>query len=468
MSKYDRALRAALALARDPLWVYFKGQLAPFQAEFHESQSRKRALLAGNRMGKSWAGAAEAWCFLLDRHPFRPTIEGKLGWVLVQDHVAGWASISRCLQGLAPEGALHSDCKYIEGVGYVYHQRKALVASNGRLLECKSNKQELLSLEGARVAWGWADEPPKQPHFNALRSRLTYDMGPLLLTLTPINRPTEWLRAILDGDEEAGTPPLEDDWHVQHVELSVRNAPHRSPSSIEAQIAETDEWERPQRIYAKWEGLAQGRRLSRFSPRLLIDDETVAGLPINKGDLVRVGIDHGQGVGKQVVSIVARIGGRFYLLWQWAATEAGVGAKETAQAVLDGLASWDWTIHHVDRIFGDINTAGLGVRGAIQFNQLVEYELAQLLGVSQCPKRVESPHKGGGSVRAGESAINALMGEERWLVHEECLPFIRSARYYTGTEEDLKDPLDSARYAVLDLLLDPRLLTRDEIPMLVV
>ena len=467
MNQQD-ALRAALALAKNPLWVYQRAKLAPFQADFHESQDRKRILLAANKLGKSYAGAAEAWWYLQGWHPWR-TVPPRcsLGWLLCQDHTTGWPSISRCLRELEPPGALHVECKYIEGIGYQYKGRKTLMTPWGSALECKSCKQDLMALEGPRVHWAWVDEPPKQGHFQALRARLTFDMGDLWMTLTPVNRPTEWLRAIVEGDEEEGKPPLEDDWHVQHVELSILNAPHRSPASIEAQIAETDEWERPQRIYAKWEGLAQGRRLSRFSPRLLIDDETVASLPINKGDLVRVGIDHGQGVGKQVVSIVARINGRFYLLWQWAATEAGVGAKETAQAVLDGLASWDWTIHHVDRIFGDINTAGLGVRGAIQFNQLVEYELAQLLGVSQSPKRVESPHKGGGSVRAGESAINALMGDERWLVHEECLPFIRSARYYTGTEEDLKDPLDSARYAVLDLLLDPRLLTRDEIPMLV-
>jgi len=443
--------------------------MAPFQADFHESQDRKRILLAANKLGKSYAGAAEAWWHLQGWHPCREVPpRGSLGWLLCQDHTTGWPSVSRCLRELEPPGSLHADCKYVEGAGYLYRGAKMLVTAWGSMLECKSCKQDLMALEGPRVHWAWVDEPPKAGHFHALRARMTFDMGALWMTLTPVNRPTEWLRAIVEGNEEQGDPPAEADWFVQHVELSVRNAPHRTPASIEAQIAETDEWERPQRIYAKWEGLAQGRRMTKFSPRLLIDDETVAALNISKGDLVRVGIDHGEGIGKQVVSIVARINGRFYLLWQWAATEAGTGAKETAQAILDGLASWDWTIHHVDRIFGDINTAGLGVRGAISFNQLVEYELTQLLGLSQAPRRIESPHKGAGSVRAGESAINALMDDERWLVHEECMPFIRSARYYTGTEEDLKDPLDSARYAVLDLLLDPKLLTRDEIPMLVV
>lgn len=465
----QQALRAALALAKNPLWIYQNAQMAPFQRDFHQSQERKRLQLAANKVGKTFGAAAEAWWYLMGWHPWREVPpRGSLGWLLCQDHTTGWPSVSRCLRDLEPPGALSSECKYVEGVGYLYRSKKMLVTAWGSILECKSCKQDLMALEGPRVHWAWVDEPPKKGHFQALRARLTFDMGHLWMTLTPVNRPTEWLRELADGNDEEGTPPLEDDWFVQHIELNKRNAPHRTQESIDAQIAETDEWERAQRIYAKWEGMAKGRRLSRFSPSLIIDDEVVGRLVLSgKSDLVRVGIDHGEGLGKQVVSIVARIDGRFYLLAQWAAPEDGMGAKETAQAVLDLLEVLGLGIQHVDRIFGDINTAGLGVRGSFKFNQLVEYELAQLLGVSQCPKQVESPTKSAGSVRAGESAINALMGEKRWLVHEDCMPFIRSARYYTGIEADLKDPIDSARYAVLDLLLDPRLLTRDTAPMLV-
>jgi hypothetical protein len=52
------------------------------------------------------------------------------------------------------------------------------------------------------------------------------------------------------------------------------------------------------------------------------------------------------------------------------------------------------------------------------------------------------------------------MKEGRWLVERACRGFIDSAPYYTGLgtrmDEGLKDPIDSARYSVLDLLLESR------------
>lgn len=457
----QHAFEVAQALTQNPLWVYWRAQVAPFQSRFHASEDRKRILLAANKLGKTFSGAAEAWQHLLGWHPFREVPpRGSLGWLLCQDHTTGWPSVSRCLHDLEPPGALHSDCKYVEGVGYMYRGRKTLMTPWGSALECKSCKQDLQALEGPRVHWAWVDEPPKKAHFAALRARLTFDMGPIWLTLTPVNRPTEWLRDVVEGRPDDNIDPSEDDWWVEHVQLSIENAPHRTPESIAAQIAETDPWERPQRIYAEWEGLAEGRRLSWFTPDLLLDDETVGTLALEpaRGDVVRIGIDHGEGIGKQVVSLVAKINNRFYLLRQWASGEDGDGAKQTAHAIVECLDDIGLTTHHVDRLVGDTNSAGLGVRSGVKFNALVEYELGQLLGH---PVVIESPSKGPGSVAAGESAINALMRERKWLVHEDCTPFIQSARYYTGREADLKDAIDSPRYAVLDLLLDPMLMTRE-------
>ena len=71
------------------------------------------------------------------------------------------------------------------------------------------------------------------------------------------------------------------------------------------------------------------------------------------------------------------------------------------------------------------------------------------------PCEIERPKKGKGSVKAGEKAMNHAMKEGRWFVHESCRKFIHAGKHYTGVEQDLKHPIDSARYGWGDVLLAP-------------
>ena len=270
----------------DPLARYVmeaageRGGMSPPQRRLHATDSRKRAFIAANKIGKSYFGSAEAWFHLLSRHPFRKVPEpGSTGWVLCSDLRTGWEVISQVMRELQPPGVLHEACKYVPGIGYMYRGTKQLMLASGSSMVGKGCEQSLLALGSARVQWAWIDEPPKEGHFHGLRARLTMDVstpgcGALFITATPVGRPCEWLRRILEGSVEDNIDP-EPGWYVEHVELSLENAPHRKQEDIDAQMMECSPWEYNQRIKAQWDGLTKGRWVSGFSAANMFDAEQI-------------------------------------------------------------------------------------------------------------------------------------------------------------------------------------------------
>jgi hypothetical protein len=431
--------------------------MAPFQRAFHLAgrNHNSRALLAPTKSGKTYCGAAEAWWFLTDTHPWH---EGygpdSLGFVLCPDHVTGWPEISYVMRQLEPPGVLSPECRYIEGEGYIHRRHKAIQLRSGARLDCKSCTQQLQSLEGPRVYWAWVNEVPKKDHFNALLGRLSYDGGPVWVTTTPIGRPTDWLRAKIEGLPDEGLPPDDPSWWVEHVALSYDNMPHRAPGTIEKQIARTDPWEVNQRIYAQWDGISIGRRLRAFTEGHLYDDSQ---LPTGSIEW-RLGWDWGEGEGRTSGHLVGIHKGRNIRIHrEFASTpDEGFSPRAYARQTLRMLDEAGLTIWDISKAAGDTNSAGM-LGAGFRFNALMEEALAAELKMTHCPLNIEPAMKRKGAPKASISAINSMMIEGRWHVHESCLKFQRSARHYTGKEEDLKHPLDSARYPVMDLLLLPNL-----------
>ena len=437
----------------DPLWVYRnaapgKGGMAPFQRRFHESRARKRMLLAANRVGKTYGGAAEAWDKAGGRDGF---LVPSLGWILCSDLQSGWAAVSRCLRSLEPPDCLDPRCQYTEEDGYTVAGRRMVKLASGSLMVGKGSDQKVLALESDEVDWAWVDEPPKRTHFSALRTRLQASMGPLWVTLTPIGRPVDWLRELVEGNPGEGVPVLEDDWWVEHVEVTAENAPHRTPESIETQRAECDAWEYNQRILAGWDGVSVGRKLAAFSDALVFGDE----LFDEEYDSYRLGIDHGEGDGKEVAYLEGIQGRRVTLLREYASTsEGGFLPRDHARGILAMLRSVGLTLFAISEAHGDTNSAGMMASG-VRYNTLLEDAFARELKLSRCPVSIQPAQKRKGAPRASISALNAWCAEGRWRVHESCTKFQHAARHFTGREKDLKDAIDAARYGVMDMLLSP-------------
>jgi hypothetical protein len=449
----------------DPLFRYWQanpgndGGMSPGQEEFHRCPSRLRALVAGNQVGKTRAFAAEVWWHMLGSHPYREVVPApNIGWIIIPILDEDWPKVCRKLREIEPPGEVDPDCHYDTSKGYSYRGKRGIRLKNGSHADPKSGTQAMIALEGDTLAWIGFDEPPKETHWTGPLTRISVGLGDAWLTFTPVGRPLGWLWSYWEGNPdtgEAGHP----EWAIQRLILSAENCPHRTVESIEAQIATYSSWEIGQRVYAEREGVTVGRRLKSFSEACIIDD---AELPASL-DALRLGLDHGEGIGKQIGYLTGVVGTRYTLLREILPRDAlgrtcgdNPTARDVARGILFQLASLGLTIHHISAAFGDANSAGL-LGGGGKYNAFIEQALADELGLTNCPIEIRIPNKRAGSVKAGEAAINTACREGRWHVHESCAAWIHAARHYTGREADLKDPIDAGRYSVADLLLAPTL-----------
>jgi hypothetical protein len=451
---------AAKGYLADPLLRYRmdtaggRGGMSPPQKDFHISQSRKRAFIAGNKLGKSYAGGAEAWFHLLADHPFRDTPPpGSEGWLLCPDLQTGWRTVSKAMRELQPPDVLDPACKYVEGVGYLYRGLKIIKVSDahgGGLLIGKGCEQTLLALEGARVQWAWVDEPPKEGHFYGLRARLAMDMGPLWITATPIGRPVAWLRNLVEGSSEESVEP-EEGWDVWHVELTEENAPHRTPEDIAAQRSECSPWEFRQRILSEWDGLTADRWVSGFTEGNLFDEDDAPTTVENIG----IGWDHGERPGKSICYLVAYDGNAVWVLDEYSNTDRSTPLQE-AEAIREMLARWGLDLYGVTEARGDSNSAGrLGM--GFSMNDLYMRAFAELVGSSRAPFQIQVPYKKRGSVSARVRLVSNACVDGRLRVNRKCARLIHTLRHWRGANDDLKDPFDAMGY-ISEVYLAPALI----------
>lgn len=452
-------LHAVQAVKEEPLVRYVYGEsgaggMSPPQRDFHTSQARKRAFIAANKIGKSFAGAASAWMYITARHPFRDVPPpGSEGWLLCPDLQTGWKTVSKAMHSLEPSGALHPSCHYVDGVGYLYRGRKILKVSEdlgGGILIGKGCEQSLLSLEGERVQWAWVDEPPKQGHFQGLRARLAMDMGDLWISMTPVGRPVEWLKTLLEGDTDQGIEP-ESGWFVQHVELSLENAPHRTPEDIAAQIAECSPWEHNQRILSQWDGLTADRWVTGFSEGNVFEDDAAP----ERVEAVGLGWDHAERPGGSVCHLVVYDGSTVWVLAEHTNTETSTPFSE-AEDVKKMLEKWGVSLNDISDARGDTNSAGRFGMG-FSMNEVYMRAFSKLTGSSRPPFRIQVPYKRKGSVAARVRLISNACVDGRLRVHSSCTKLIHSLRHWRGESHgSLKDPFDSMGY-ISEVYLSPAL-----------
>lgn len=419
------------------------------QLRYHKSQSRYRFNRSANQVGKTVSGAAEMWWHALGQHPHRrvkapPTN----GWILIADFDNQYGEFCRKLRQLEPAHALDTEQKYDDVKGYTYRGRRAIRLQNGSTIGFRGGESNVVALAGATIDWGWIDEPPKQHHFGEFMARVQVSGGPVWFTCTPIGRPVDWLKKLIEGDAENNEPPAPG-WEQFVIPLSPENCPWRSAESIQAQIDITPYWERPQRIYGEWEGVEPNRWLASFGA-----DNLCNVVPEGNYRLV-IGLDHGERAGRQVAVIAAMtrsIDPDIWILGEYV-SKGSTTPLEDAQGIQAALKQIGFTLLHVDEARGDHNTAGKSQAG-IGINALLEQSFAVLMGHPQHapPFRVYPATKGAGSVEYGARLLNSLFLRRKLYIHEKCENLIKSLKYWDGTKntDDFKHLIDALRYCVVD------------------
>jgi len=432
------------SLTKNPLDVYKTAQAgygggAKWQMAFHKDTSKLRFLIAANQVGKSYCMSAELlFCAL--GHPYRGDVPTpSTGMVLCADLGSGWAVVSGKIRELMPADVLADGCTYDPVRGYRYMGTQHILFANGSSVIAKGSEQPLTALAGYTLDYLMVDEPPKSTHWSEARARVSVRNGPVFVGLTPVGRPVDFMRDAVEGNIEEGRAATESGWSLHRVALSYEAVPHRTRASVDAQIAATMPYDRPQRIEAQWEGIVDGQWIAFNS-----EEHTIDYLP-DAIETVAIGIDWGELSGSTVYSIIGiEKNGRCILMHELIIDARDTTMAQEAQMLTDALDEMGIALQDVERCVGDSNSSGrLGMGFSV--NDLLQEELRIINATPHCPFDIEVPRKGRGSVKARWRNLSQGFSMGKLVVYKGCTQTIRDLSYFSGNHAD-SHSLDAVSY----------------------
>ena len=414
--------------------TYSSGQTL---TKFHEDRSkyRLRVVRGPNRCSKSFGGAWEAnWHSL--HHP------GSVGGVLVADLVNHFGTLCETIHKTIARSELSEETKYVPGKGYFTNGRRGITYKNGSRWEFRSGKSELMALAATTWDWLWVDEIPFENHMTEALRAVSTSGGPVWVTFTPIGRPVEYFRTMIEGDKETGELPTAH-WEQYVPSLTVEDCPWRTAEDIEAQVALIPWYERPQRAHGAWEG-PSGHRLFDGYHDAPPPDGVIIHRPPKGSWLVTVCIDHGERAGHEYAALLFHNDTKIIAVDEYKSVRATT-IEDDANGILAMLHRQSLGPLSVDRWVGDTNSAGKsGVEGLT-----INMQISDAIGHGV---RIQKPRKGKGSVGLGERMIGYALTRRDLLVCRGCKTLRTSLAHYTGADDDTKHAVDALRYGSTPIL----------------
>ncbi len=176
--------------------------LLPFrhQLEFWQDGARLKLLRTGQQVGgKTTAGVREIDWRCTGTHPYYPTHKPPVECWVVSPSWKQSVTAQRKFWELCNRDALAPETRFDRKNGFVGTDPCA-VYKNGSIVRFRTTNQGGLNLAGATLHCVLIDEPPTNHRvFGELRGRLKRTGGSLLLTLTPINGPVDYLQAMCEA-----------------------------------------------------------------------------------------------------------------------------------------------------------------------------------------------------------------------------------------------------------------------------
>jgi len=209
------------------------------QADFHRLAVRERLLMAGNQLGKTWAGAFEMSMHLTGKYPdwwdgrrFNKPIQA---WASSVSTLATRDTVQRLIAGRPGQigtGAIPKadilDYKSALGTpDLLDHVRVAHVSGSESFVAFKSYEQGREKWQGETLDVVWFDEePPQDIYFEGL-TRTNATGGMTYMTFTPLLGMSEVVRRFL-MEKPAGTGV---------VTMTIDDAEHYTPEQRSAIVA---------------------------------------------------------------------------------------------------------------------------------------------------------------------------------------------------------------------------------------
>lgn len=448
--------------ARDPLrWMRW----LPSQMRVFRSGRRVRLFRADNQaLGKTTCGLAEVIFCALGEHPFRevPKRAGTY-WVIC----ASWSQsveIQKKLWKLLPKDRIHPSTVFDEAEGFRGKHPKVKVrsASGGwSVIAFKTTGQGTLSLAGASIDGALFDEPPKSSAlYSEVTKRVLARGGWVLLSLTPVGAPVDWLREAVEAGqiEDIHAPLTPDELIPEGMTEPIvgEDGRPRDQEWIDDVIGSTLPHEVPVRIHGEWEMRMADRYFLPFRSSGAGSHVTRAVPDVDFDPYI--GIDHGHRPGKQVaylVGVYRRDDGPGVYVFDEYCDDVGLASPEDdARGVLAMLErqGWSWT---KDLRAANGDRVHMPGKEGKKSNRDLQAHIARALRVAPDalhPRIDTSKHgegRGRGSVEVGEKWLYHLMARPgAFGVHPKCKRLIEALERYTMADDDYKDPIDALRYAL--------------------
>ena len=419
----------------------------PPQLEWLRSTNKAYLLRGGNQVGKTFAQCAELIWRCLGTHPYKTTHPVPIEAWLICHSMEQSIAVQTKLWNLLPKEKVHPSTVFIPGRGIM--GRVPLVRFlNGSIIRIKTSSQGSLGASAATLHYVGIDEPPPPELWGELQARVLRQRGQIGLTLTPVGRPVEWLKDLV---EEGTVTDIQAPLTLENV-TPAGGRPLLSQEEIDDISKSYLPIDRPQRLLGEWEGTTMDRLFTGFGEHCIVQHD----LPADREFRIGVGIDHGSRPGKQVAILSAvDLSGPHPEIWALDEYVANMGTPDDhAQAIIKMLERNGMSWHHVDRWTGDIPHRGTGKGAGRMSNRLLSRGFEHALGMEygKCPFNIKRAWKPRWSVYWGCQVLNEAMERKLFFVRPRCKRLLESLQNWTFRDDDLKDPVDALRYSAVSLM----------------
>lgn len=459
------SIRMRQEAERDPL-KYFRP--TPIQLSVVSDSTSSIVLLrGGNQIGKTMVGCYEVHCRCIGRHPYKkvkpPPIEV---WIIVHS----WEQskvIQKKFYDMAPKSELDPETEYITGRGFrgKYPTVKYIC---GSIVYFKTTGQGTQGIMSGTVDMVWIDEPPPPELWGELKARITRTRGQMLLTLTPIGVPIDYLREMVEKkliSEHVGV-------------MSVENC---TPLGLKTPMLNQDDIDnlargylaidRAARMNGDWDGgVPEGRifddfsddHISSYQPSYTYYDKQ--GVEKHRKFIWTIGIDHGHDVASQVALLICidmtdPQDAHIYVVDEYVAS--GAGADRHAKGILKMIRKNDLEVADIYRWTGDRPHKGRKSGEGKMSNAFLMSAFASELGypVNGLPFKIKTAYKPRWSVIYGCQTIHERMINGRFQIFPECTITIKSIKNWAMKSNGLLDTIsehkhcvDAMRYAIMPII----------------
>lgn len=451
----------------------------PHQWRTLQNTGRFRLLRTGNQLGKTTVGLAEVIYAAIGVHPCRtPSRKSGEYWIFC----ASWSqsvAIQKKLWALLPKSRIHPDTEFSQRRGIRGKDPAVEVLHEDgtySTIRIKTTMQGALVIAGATIHGALFDEPPSsQRVYTEVSKRVQATGGWVLITMTPINAPVDWIRELVtDGGIE--------DIHARLQPSATVPVGHDQPVRITNQDGEVEVWDQawidevirltpaheiPVTCHGEWESRTTDAYFHSAWRRPVHVDANVMDAEI----LLHVGADHGDRPGKQVILLVCidpadPVGIEYgrpgvYVLDEYVDRVGSGDPSDDARGLLAMLRRYGWEWSDVDCAMGDkVHMKGTArQKSCSDLQAAIGREIGLPFAAVQPPilssKRGEG--RGRGAPAVGLRWLHAQLARDLLRIHPRCTRLIEAIeRYKMAPNDEYADPIDALRYALDPYIFKPQ------------